>query len=121
MAEYARIVSSSLDLAAFPLALGLRKILPTRETLRREELKFGSSGRIQTYDQSVNPDWVGTLPLRYSSNPSRRVRIRRADFHALISLSRALAVARVLCGSDHTRDQRPFLRVNLPAVLSVRL
>jgi hypothetical protein len=34
-AEYA----SSLDLAAFPLALDLRKVLPTRE-IRREEFKF---------------------------------------------------------------------------------
>jgi hypothetical protein len=25
--------------------------------------KLGSSGRIRTYDQSVNPDFVGTLPL----------------------------------------------------------
>src|SRR5437667_2167660 len=28
---------------------------------------FGSSGRIRTYDQSVNPDFVGTLPLSYHS------------------------------------------------------
>ena len=36
VAEYA----SSLDLAAFPLALDLRKVLPTREIRRREEFKF---------------------------------------------------------------------------------
>ena len=84
VAEYARIVSSSLDLAPFPLALGLQKVLPTRETLRCEQLKFGSSGRIRTYDQSVNPDCVGTLPLSYDSKFSNRVRIRRADFHDLI-------------------------------------
>jgi hypothetical protein len=30
-----------------------------------KNLSFGSSGRIRTYDQSVNPDGVGTLPLSY--------------------------------------------------------
>jgi hypothetical protein len=30
--------------------------------------KFGCSGRIRTYDQSVNPDAVGTLPLSYALN-----------------------------------------------------
>jgi hypothetical protein len=29
------------------------------------EHAIGSSGRIRTYDQSVNPDEVGTLPLSY--------------------------------------------------------
>jgi hypothetical protein len=36
VADYA----SSLDLAAFPMALDLRKVLPTREIRRREEFKF---------------------------------------------------------------------------------
>src|SRR5436309_14618958 len=35
--------------------------------LTSSNLKFGSSGRIRTYDQSVNPDFVGTLPLSYHS------------------------------------------------------
>ena len=82
---------------------------------------FGSSGRIRTYDQSVNPDCVGTLSLSYAFNLSRRSRISRADFHFLISRSRAMAAERVACGSDHTSDHGPFLRVNLPASFSLRL
>ena len=27
-----------------------------------QNMEIGSSGRIRTYDQSVNPDFVGTLP-----------------------------------------------------------
>jgi len=41
------------------------RILPQSAfNLRR---KNGSSGRIRTYDQSVNPDFVGTPPLGYHS------------------------------------------------------
>ena len=46
---------------------------------------IGSSGRIRTYDQSVNPDCVGTLSLSYMFKLTRRSRIRRADFQDLIS------------------------------------
>jgi hypothetical protein len=53
-AEFARIVFSVLRLLAIPLAFGLRTVLSTGEALRREALKFGSRGRIRTYDQSVN-------------------------------------------------------------------
>ena len=54
LAEFARIVLPVLDLLAIPLAFGLRTVLPAGEAPRREALKFGSRGRIRTYDQSVN-------------------------------------------------------------------
>ena len=85
------------------------------------ERQIGSSGRIRTYDQSVNPDCVGTLPLSYDFNPSNRIRIERADFHDLISRSRRVALERAGCSSDHTKIHGPFLRVNFPEILSVRL
>ncbi|SRR6266487_3320659 len=83
--------------------------------------EIGSSGRIRTYDQSVNPDSVGTLPLSYDLNPSNRIRIKRADFHDLISRSRRIALERSGCSSDQPKVHGPFLRVNFPAILSVRL
>ena len=52
---------------------------------------------------------------------SRRSRIRRADFQFLISRSRSIAAQRSRCFSEHTRTQRPFLRVNFLEILSVRL
>src|ERR687887_252912 len=45
-----------------------------------QNITDGSRGRIRTYDQSVNPDWVGTLRLSYVFELSRRLRMRRADF-----------------------------------------
>src|SRR5947207_12721414 len=83
--------------------------------------EFGSSGRIRTYDQSVNPDCVGTLPLSYALTFGRCSRIRRADFQFLISRSRRMALARSGCCSDQTKVQGPFFLVNFPLILSVRL
>jgi hypothetical protein len=84
--------------------------------------KNGSRGRIRTYDQSVNPDEVGTLPLSYTSDRwRRRSRTSLADFQDLISRSRRIALARSGCCSNQTNIHGPFLRVNLPEILSVRL
>ena len=44
-----------------------------------------------------------------------------ADFQDLISRSRCIAEERSECVSLQTRSQGPFLRVNFPHVLSVRL
>src|SRR4030088_1689510 len=59
--------------------------------------------------------WIGTLPLSSVS------RIQRADFIAFICRSRAIAEARETCSSLHTSSHGPFLRVNFPLILSVRL
>src|SRR5438128_1368218 len=67
------------------------------------------------------PTSSGLYPLNYSLRFSRRSRINRADFQALISRSRRIALERSGHGSDQTRIQGPFLRVNLPEILSVRL
>jgi hypothetical protein len=49
-----------IGMTSVELALGILKNVDP-------EHYIGSSGRIRTYDQSVNPDDVGTLPLRCSS------------------------------------------------------
>src|SRR5262249_48250687 len=89
--------------------------------LRGGDLKNGSRGRIRTYDQSVNPDNVGTLPLSYVFNPSSLSRIKRADFHDLISRSRRIALERSGWSSDHPKIHRPLFRVNFPLTLLFRL
>jgi hypothetical protein len=71
----------------------------------------GSSGRIRTYDQSVNPDSVGTRPLSYAFLWTSRSRIKRADFQFLISRSHRIALERSGCSSEHTKAHGPFLRV----------
>src|SRR5207247_5104559 len=83
--------------------------------------KIGSSCRIRTYDQSVNPDSVGTLPPSYLFNSSKRSRIRRADFQRLISRSRRVALERSGCSSVQIKVHGPFFRVNFPLILSIRL
>ena len=85
------------------------------------EHRSGSRGRIRTYDQSVNPDSVGTLPLSYAFVLTSRSRIKRADFQFLISRSRRIALERSGCSSDHTKAHGPFFRVNFPLILLVRL
>src|SRR5437899_2755203 len=85
-----------------------------------KNINNGSSGRIRTYDQSVNPVSVRTLPMSYLSNPSSRVCFRRVDFHDLISRSRRIALERSGCSSDQPKVHGPFLRVNFPAILLVR-
>ena len=54
VAEFVRIVHSPVDLLANPLAFLGFPVLPAGETAALEQFKFGSSGRIRTYDQSVN-------------------------------------------------------------------
>jgi hypothetical protein len=53
-AESVRIVHSPVALLANLLAFLGFPVLPAGEVARRERVKFGSSGRIRTYDQSVN-------------------------------------------------------------------
>ena len=36
------------------------------QVCKPKTFEIGSRGRIRTYDQSVNPDSVGTLPLSYA-------------------------------------------------------
>ena len=67
LVETGQSVSRSVS---FPY--GIKNVLGTEdETLsplkaasvqKSSESRCGSSGRIRTYDQSVNPDFVGTLP-----------------------------------------------------------
>ena len=83
--------------------------------------KVAPSGSIRTFDQSVNPDCVGTPALSYIFTFSRRSRISRADFQDLIWRSRRMALERSRCFSDQTKVHGPFLRVNFPPILSVRL
>ena len=45
--------------------------------------KIGSSGRIRTYDQSVNPDCVGTLPLSYAFVLNQTIPDQTCRFPAL--------------------------------------
>jgi hypothetical protein len=93
----------------------------SRESAHADDAEFGSSGRIRTYDQSVNPDSVGTLPLSCALDFSKRSRIRRADFQFLIWRSRRVALERSGCSSVQAKVHGPFLRVNFPPILSVRL
>jgi len=74
------------------------------------ERRSGSRGRIRTYDQSVNPECVGTLPLSYIFIFSRRSLMRRADFQRLISRSRRVALERSGYSSVQTKVHGPFLR-----------
>ena len=53
-AESVRIVHSRVGLLANLLAFLVFPILPAGETAPIKHLKFGSRGRIRTYDQSVN-------------------------------------------------------------------
>ena len=53
-AEFVRIVVFALALLANLLAFLVLPVLPAGEIARVSGLKFGSSGRIRTYDQSVN-------------------------------------------------------------------
>jgi hypothetical protein len=53
-AEFVRIVGAPVALLANLLAFLVFPVLPAGEIARREQFKIGSSGRIRTYDQSVN-------------------------------------------------------------------
>ena len=54
VAESVRIVHPLVDLLANLLAFLVFPVLPAGEVAHIKRLKFGSSGRIRTYDQSVN-------------------------------------------------------------------
>ncbi len=64
-----------------------------RLSAERLSRQFVSSGRIRTYDQSVNPDSVGTLPLSYAFVLTSRSRIKRAEFQFLIRARVALRLS----------------------------